>query len=178
MEEKLLAIVDRYKSGRSTLVGVLQDVTQAFGYLPEEALREISRASEVPVSLFYSLATFYKSFRLEPIGKKHVCVCVGTACHVRGAAQVVDVFERELSIKAGQTTPDGNFTLETVNCLGACALGPLVTVNGEYHSKLDQKAAQKLLKKLGGGQKAEAQEAEALGAESPGADAVGADAQA
>lgn len=169
MEEKLQAIVDRYNSGRSTLVGVLQDVTQDFGYLPEEALREISRAIEVPVSLFYSLATFYKSFRLEPIGKKHVCVCVGTACHVRGASQVVDVFERELNIKAGQTTPDGNFTLETVNCLGACALGPLVTVNGEYHSKLDQKAAQKLLKKLD--QKAEAQEAEAQGAESPGADA-------
>jgi NADH:ubiquinone oxidoreductase subunit E len=160
MEEKLQAIVDRYKSGRSTLVGVLQDVTQDFGYLPEEALREISRAIEVPVSLFYSLATFYKSFRLQPIGKKHVCVCVGTACHVRGSAQVVDVLERELSIKAGQTTPDGNYTLETVNCLGACALGPLVTVNGEYHSKLDQKGAQKLLKKLGGGQKAEAQEAE------------------
>jgi NADH-quinone oxidoreductase subunit E len=159
MEEKLQAIVERYNSGQSTLVGVLQDVTQAYGYLPEEVLREISRAIEVPVSLFYSLATFYKSFRLEAIGKQHVCVCVGTACHVRGAAQVVDVLERELAIKAGQTTPDGNYTLETVNCLGACALGPLVTVNGEYHSKLDQKGALKLLKRLGG--KTEAQEAEA-----------------
>jgi NADH-quinone oxidoreductase subunit E len=150
MEEKLQGIVDRYRSGRSTLVGVLQDVTQAFGYLPEEALREVSRAIEVPVSLFFSLATFYKSFRLEAIGRKHVCVCVGTACHVRGAPQVVEVFERELGIKAGQTTADGNYTLETVNCLGACALGPLATVNGEYHSKLDQKGAQKLLKKLSG----------------------------
>jgi NADH-quinone oxidoreductase subunit E len=159
MEEKLQNIVDRYKSGRSTLVGVLQDVTQDYGYLPEEVLREISRVIEVPVSLFYSLATFYKSFRLQPIGKKHVCVCVGTACHVRGAAQVVDVFERELAIKAGETTPDGNYTLETVNCLGACALGPLVTVNGEYHSKQDQKAALKLLKQIGG--QAGAQEAEA-----------------
>ncbi len=149
MEEKLQTIVDRYKSGRSTLVGVLQDVTQDFGYLPEEVLREISGAIEVPVSLFFSLATFYKSFRLEALGKKHVCVCVGTACHVRGAAQVVDVFERELGIKAGQTTPDGNYTLETVNCLGACALGPLVTVNGEYHSKQDQKGALKLLKQIG-----------------------------
>ncbi len=149
MEEKLQTIVDRYKSGRSTLVGVLQDVTQDFGYLPEEVLREISGAIEVPVSLFFSLATFYKSFRLEALGKKHVCVCVGTACHVRGAAQVVDVFERELKVKAGQTTPDGNYTLETVNCLGACALGPLVTVNGEYHSKQDQKGALKLLKQIG-----------------------------
>jgi NADH:ubiquinone oxidoreductase subunit E len=149
MEMKLQTIVDRYRSGKSTLVGVLQDVTQEFGYLPEEVLREISRQIEVPVSLFYSLATFYKSFRLEAIGKKHVCICVGTACHVRGAAQVVDVFERELKIKAGQTTPDGNYTLETVNCLGACALGPLVTVNGEYHSKMDQKGSLKLLKALG-----------------------------
>jgi NADH:ubiquinone oxidoreductase subunit E len=161
MEQKLQTIVDRYKSGRSTLVGVLQDVTQEFGYLPEETLREVSGAIEVPVSLFYSLATFYKSFRLEPIGRKHVCVCVGTACHVRGATQVVDVFERELSIKAGQTSADGNFTLDTVNCLGACALGPLVTVNGEYHSKLDQKGAQRLLKKIAGSPEAEAQGAEA-----------------
>jgi NADH-quinone oxidoreductase subunit E len=160
MEEKLQTIVDRYQSGRSTLVGVLQDVTQDFGYLPEEVLREISRAIEVPVSLFYSLATFYKSFRLEAIGKKHVCVCVGTACHVRGAAQVVDVLERELKVKAGQTTPDGNYTLETVNCLGACALGPLVTVNGEYHSKMDQKGALKLLKQIGA-RETEAKEAEA-----------------
>ncbi len=158
MEEKLQTIVERYKSGRSTLVGVLQDVTQEFGYLPEEVLREVSRAIEVPVSLFYSLATFYRSFRLEALGKKHVCICVGTACHVRGAAQVVDVFERELKIKAGQTTPDGNYTLETVNCLGACALGPLVTVNGEYHSKLDQKGAQKLLKHLAGAAEPEAAE--------------------
>jgi NADH-quinone oxidoreductase subunit E len=158
MEEKLQSIVDRYKSGRSTLVGVLQDVTQEFGYLPEETLREISKAIEVPVSLFFSLATFYKSFRLEAIGKKRVCVCVGTACHVRGAAQVVDVFERELALKAGQTSPDGNYTLETVNCLGACALGPLVTVNGEYHSKIDQKGALKLLKKMAGSQETEAEE--------------------
>ena len=155
MEEKLTAIVERYNSGRSTLVGVLQDVTQAYGYLPEETLREISAAIQVPVSLFYSLATFYKSFRLQPIGKKHVCVCVGTACHVRGAPQVVDVLERELKIKAGETSPDGSFTLETVNCLGACALGPLVTVNGEYHSKLDQKGALKLLKQVRGSGEAE-----------------------
>jgi len=162
---KLARIVERYKNGRISLIAVLQEISQEFGYLPEEVLREVSGQIEVPISLFYSLATFYKSFRLEAIGRKHVCVCVGTACHVRGAAQVVDVMERELAIKAGQTTADGNYTLETVNCLGACALGPLVTVNGEYHSKLDQKGAQKLLKQLGGGHKAEAQETEAQGAD-------------
>jgi NADH-quinone oxidoreductase subunit E len=143
---KLTKIVERYKIGKSSLIAVLQDISQEFGYLPEEVLREVSGAIEVPISLFYSLATFYKSFRLQPIGKKHICVCVGTACHVRGADKVVDVLERELSLKPGETAADGNYTLDTVNCLGACALGPLVTVNGEYHSKMDQKKIARLLK--------------------------------
>lgn len=146
--EKMQTIIDRYKSGTSTLVGVLQDISQQYGYLPEEVLREVSQAIEAPISLFYSLATFYKSFRLQPLGKKHVCVCVGTACHVRGADKVVDVFERELAVKPGGTTADGEYTLETVNCLGACAMGPLVTVNGEYHGMMDQKKATKLLRQI------------------------------
>jgi NADH:ubiquinone oxidoreductase subunit E len=102
----------------------------------------------VPISIFYSLATFYSSFRLEPIGRKHVCVCVGTACHVRGAAKIVETLERDLQIEAGETSKDGNYTLETVNCVGACALGPLVTVNGEYHGKMDQKKITRLVKSL------------------------------
>jgi NADH-quinone oxidoreductase subunit E len=143
---KLANIIERYKSGKSSLIAVLQEISQEFGYLPEEALREASAQIEVPISLFYSLATFYKSFRLQPIGKKHICVCVGTACHVRGADKVVDTLERELGIRGGETTADGNYTLDTVNCLGACALGPLVTVNGDYHSKMDQKKITRLLK--------------------------------
>jgi NADH-quinone oxidoreductase subunit E len=143
---KLAKIIERYRSGRSSLIAVLQEISQEFGYLPEEVLREVSGRIEVPISLFYSLATFYKSFRLEAIGKKHICVCVGTACHVRGSDKVVDTLERELGIREGDTTADGNFTLDTVNCLGACALGPLVTVNGEYHSKMDQKKIARLLK--------------------------------
>lgn len=146
--EKLQSIVERYRSGKSSLIAVLQDISQEYGYLPEEILHEVSRRIEVPISIFYSLATFYSSFRLEPIGKKHVCVCVGTACHVRGASKVVDTLERDLQIKAGETSKDGNFTLETVNCVGACALGPLVTVNGEYFGKMDQKKVSKLSKSL------------------------------
>lgn len=146
--EKLQSIIERYKSGKSSLIAVLQDISQEYGYLPEEILHEVSRQIEVPISIFYSLATFYSSFRLEPIGKKHICVCVGTACHVRGASKVVDTLERDLQIKAGETSKDGNFTLETVNCLGACALGPLVTVNGEYFGKMDQKKISKLSKNL------------------------------
>ncbi len=148
MSEKLESIVERYRSGKSSLIAVLQDISQEYGYLPEEVLQETSRLIEVPISIFYSLATFYKSFRLEPIGKKHICVCVGTACHVRGASKVVDTLERELRLKAGETSQDGSYTLETVNCLGACALGPLVTVNGEYYGKMDQKKITRLLKTL------------------------------
>jgi NADH-quinone oxidoreductase subunit E len=148
IEEKLQRIADRYKSGESSLIAVMQDINQEYGYLPEEVLEQVSTLIEVPISIFYSLATFYSSFRLEPIGKKHVCVCVGTACHVRGAAQIVDTLERDLQIAPGETSKDGNFTLETVNCVGACALGPLVTVNGEYYGKLDQKKISRLVKSL------------------------------
>jgi len=155
MDDKTQTIIERFNSGRSTLVGVLQDISQEYGYLPEELLREVSARIEVPISLFYSLATFYKSFRLQPIGRKHVCVCVGTACHVRGADQVVDTLERELRIRAGETSGDGAYTLETVNCLGACALGALVTVNGEYHSKMEQKKVTRLLKSIRAEQPAE-----------------------
>ncbi len=146
--EKLESIVERYRSGKSSVTGVMQDISQEYGYLPEEVLQEVSRLIEVPISIFYSLATFYSSFRLEPIGKKHICACVGTACHVRGASQVVDTLERDLQIAPGETSKDGNFTLETVNCVGACALGPLVTVNGEYHGKMDQKKITRLVKSI------------------------------
>ena len=146
--EKLQSIAERYKSGKMSLIAVMQDISQEYGYLPEEVLQEVSRLIEVPISIFYSLATFYSSFRLEPIGKKHVCVCVGTACHVRGASQVVDTLERDLQLTAGETSKDGNFTLETVNCLGACALGPLITVNGEYYGKMDQKKVARLIKSI------------------------------
>ena len=146
--EKLQSIVERYKSGKSSLIAVMQDISQEYGYLPEDVLQEVSRLIDVPISIFYSLATFYSSFRLEPIGRKHICVCVGTACHVRGAAKIVETIERDLQIKAGETSMDGDYTLETVNCVGACALGPLVTVNGEYHGKMDQKKVTRLIKSI------------------------------
>jgi NADH-quinone oxidoreductase subunit E len=146
--QKLQTIVEQYQKGQSSLLAVMQDISQEYGYLPEEVLVDIARQIKVPISTFYSLATFYRSFRLKPIGRKHVCVCAGTACHVRGAEGIVDTLERELRLKPGETSQDGNFTLETVNCLGACALGPLVTINGDYHGKVDQKKAGKLLKAM------------------------------
>jgi NADH-quinone oxidoreductase subunit E len=144
----LAPVVDRYRGGEISLIGVMQEVSRLYGYLPEEVLNDLAGRIDVPISLFYSLATFYRSFRLQPIGRNHVCVCVGTACHVRGATPVVDALERELSLKAGETSQDLEFTLETVNCLGACALGPLVTVNGTYHGKQDQQSALKIIRRL------------------------------
>ncbi len=147
--DKLPGLIEKYNNENGTVIGLLQDIHEAYGYLPEEILNQVSAEIEVPLSTLYSLATFYSSFRLEPMGKHHICTCVGTACHVKGAPFVVDTIERELGIKAGETTPDGNFTFDTVNCLGACALAPLVVVDDEYHGKMDQKKAQKLVNAIG-----------------------------
>ncbi|HEB29859.1 MAG TPA: NADH-quinone oxidoreductase subunit NuoE [Spirochaetes bacterium] len=146
-EEKLDQIIEDFKIEQGTIIGLMQDILEIYRYLPEEALQKISSELEIPLAKLYTLATFYNSFRLEPVGKHHVCVCIGTACHVNGAPKIVDTLERELKIKAGETTEDNRFTLETVNCLGACALGPLVTVDKEYHGKIDQGKLKKLLKK-------------------------------
>ena len=145
-KNKIDLIIEKYREGRSSLVGLLQDVSEEFGYLSEDVLEKLSDRVNVPLSHMYSLATFYTSFRLDPLGKHHCSVCVGTACHVRGAEPVADEIERELNVRVGETTEDGNFTLEKVNCLGACALGPLVVIDGEYHGKLDQRKIAKLLK--------------------------------
>jgi len=145
--EKLDKLLEEYEKERGSLIGLLQDIHEEFGYLPEEYLREASRRLNIPLSRFYSLVTFYSTFRLEPIGKHHICACVGTACHVRGAPLIVDTIERELNIKAGETSADGEYTLDVVNCVGACALGPLVTVDGEFHGKMTQKTVKKLMKK-------------------------------
>jgi NADH-quinone oxidoreductase subunit E len=150
---ELEKIIEKYRTEQGSIVGVLQDISEAYGYLPEEVLHEVSRELEVPLSLLYSLSSFYASFRLEPRGDHHLCVCVGTACHVRGAQRIVDALERDLRIKAGETTVDRKFTVETVNCLGACALGPLVVLDGDYHGKMDQKKVSSLLKKAQAAQK-------------------------
>jgi NADH-quinone oxidoreductase subunit E len=146
-EERLEQIIQDYNEHEISLIAVLQEVSEIYGYLPEEKMEQVAQATGVPISRIYSLATFYRSFRLEPIGRSHICVCVGTACHVRGATQVVETIERELGLEAGETSEDLEYTLETVNCLGACALGPLVTINGEYHGKQTQSTIQKLVRK-------------------------------
>lgn len=130
---------------RGALIAVLEEIQERYGYLPEQALRLVSEHTDVPLVDVYGIATFYRAFSLVPRGKHMVCTCLGTACHVRGASKVVDEFERQLGIRAGQTTPDGEFTLETVNCLGACALGPVAVVDGRYASKVGRSKVRQLL---------------------------------
>jgi len=138
-------IVNSYDSDKEFLIHVLQDISSEYGYLPEPCLRRITERLNIPLTEVFSVATFYKAFSLEPRGKHLIHVCLGTACHVRGASQVLSKIERRLSIEAGQTSKDLMFTLKTVNCLGACALGPVVMVDGEYHGQMTQAKVDRLL---------------------------------
>ena len=130
------AILSEYRERRGLLVPILQDIQARYNYLPREALERVAERRHIPLSQVYSVANFYAAFSLEPRGKHIVSVCTGTACHVRGAPPVLEELERQLEIKAGQTSPDMMWTLLTVNCLGACALGPVVVVNDDYHGHM------------------------------------------
>ncbi|RTZ92429.1 MAG: NAD(P)H-dependent oxidoreductase subunit E [Deltaproteobacteria bacterium] len=146
--EKLDAILDRYDRNPAQLIPILQDVQAEENYLPREALEAISEKLDIPLVRLYSVATFYKAFSLKPRGKHIVQVCMGTACHVRGAPRILDKMVRDFGIQPGGTTKDMEFTLETVNCLGACALGPIVVVDGEYHGQMTTPKWDKLYKTL------------------------------
>jgi len=145
---KTKAIVKKRGGDKSALIAVLQDIQEAFNYLPKEALKAAAKAMNVPLSRVYEVATFYNSFSLKPRGEYIVKVCMGTACHVRGAAAIQDKMERALNIKPGETTLDKKFSLETVNCVGACALGPVVVINTEYHGQLTMAKVDKVIGKL------------------------------
>ena len=125
--------IDKYGTEKKALVQVLLDVNTHYNYLPENAVRYISEKLTVPVSKAYQVATFYTAFSLEPRGKHIVKVCMGTACHAKGAPRVLEEIERRLGIESGETTPDMRYSLETVNCLGCCALGPVVTIDDTYY---------------------------------------------
>ena len=145
LKQKVKSILHNHQRDKGMLVSILQDVQAEYSYLPEEVLVEVSQALGAPLSQVYSVATFFKAFSLEPRGRYLINVCLGTACHVRGAVKVLEAIERELNIKAGRTTKDLKFTLETVNCVGACALGPIVIVDGEYHGQMKTDRVKALL---------------------------------
>lgn len=135
-EEKLDQVIARYKTEKGALIPVLQQAQAIYGYLPEHVLKRISHALKIPIAKIYGVVTFYAQFRLAPMGRNVVSICLGTACHVRGGAKVLDTIEKQLTVKDGETTEDGRYTLEIVNCMGACGLAPVIAVNGEVHGRL------------------------------------------
>jgi NADH-quinone oxidoreductase subunit E len=144
----LEAILDRHNHDPANIIAILQDIQAEVNWLPEDDLREICTRLGIPPSKMMSLASFYRAFSLEPRGKHLVHVCLGTACHVRGAVRILGAIERELGIQAGETDARLDFTLETVNCLGACALGPIVVVDDEYHGQMTSAKATRLLQRI------------------------------
>ncbi|MBC8274420.1 MAG: NAD(P)H-dependent oxidoreductase subunit E [Chloroflexi bacterium] len=148
MNEKVTAIINKYDCDRGQLVSILQDIQAEYYYLPKEALVQISETMAIPASRVYDVATFFRAFSLEPRGKHLINVCLGTACHVRGAARILEQIERSLAIKRGGTTKDRKFTLETVNCIGCCAVGPAVKIDGEYFGQMSTDKVAGLLTKF------------------------------
>jgi len=144
--------LDTIMEGRSSqpnqLIEVLHDVQKSYGYIPREAIEFVSQGLGVPLIEVYRVASFYKAFRLKPSGKHVLTMCEGTACHVRGSHLLLDQAISQLGIKPGEVTPDGLFSIEQVNCLGTCALGPIVAENGSYHRHMTPAKLRKLIKTL------------------------------
>lgn len=130
------AIIDRYEGKESSILAILQDIQGKEKYLPKETLELVGERLRIPINKIYRIATFYRAFSLTPRGLHEIQVCLGTACHVRGGVRIVDRLRTELGIHPGETTPDRKFTLETVNCLGVCASGPIMVVDGHYFGKM------------------------------------------
>jgi NADH:ubiquinone oxidoreductase subunit E len=144
--------LDQILGGRHSqsnqLIEVLQDIQENYGYISEEAMQAVSQGLGVPLMEVYRVASFYKAFRLRPSGKNVLTMCMGTACHVRGARLLLDQATGQLGVKSGEVTSDGLFSIEHVNCLGACALGPIVTENGSYHHHMTPGKLRKLITTL------------------------------
>lgn len=132
--EEILALYPDAK--RELLIPILQEVQEAQGYLSQDAVVKIGQHLKLPASKIFGVATFYNQFRFQPLGRNHILVCRGTACHVKGSAAVLEAFCKALKIEPGQTTRDGTFSLEVVACIGACGLAPVIAINGEFHAKV------------------------------------------
>ena len=156
---KLELILKGRSSQPHQLIEVLHDVQESYGYIPEEAMREISITLGVPLIEVYRVASFYKAFKLKPSGKYVITICNGTACHVRGAQLLLDQAMSQLGIKPGEVTEDGLFSIEHVNCLGACALGPIASENGAYHHHMTPAKLRKFINSLSRAEKEEVKHA-------------------
>ena len=145
--EWIRKIVEKYGKNESGLIPILQDIQKAKGYLSEDGLSIVSTELKIPLSRVHALATFYKAFSLVPKGRYSIHVCLGTACHVKGAPKILDALERELDIKVGETTSNGLFDLEGVRCLGCCGLAPVMTVGDDLYGGVTQAKLPRILKK-------------------------------
>jgi NADH-quinone oxidoreductase subunit E len=144
MNPQLEAILSSRKKGRLDLIQILQDIQEAFGFLPEEALLEVAEYTGVPSSQVFGTASFYGQFRFSPVGRRKVMVCRGTACHVRGAPRILEEVEKVLGVKEGETTPDREYTLETVACIGCCGLSPCLMLDNEVQASLTPKKVREI----------------------------------
>ena len=143
---KVTEILERHGSKRERMIAILLDCQEKFYYLPREVLEAVAAGTNVPLTSVLAIATFFKAFSLKPIGRYPIRVCNGTACNIQGGPLLVDALERELKIKKGETTPDGQFGLDTLNCVGCCGLAPVITVGQEVHGKVKISAVPKLVK--------------------------------
>lgn len=140
-------VITQHSAAPSALISILHDIQSQYNYLPRQTLERVAEKLDLPLIQVYGVATFYTRFSLVPKGRNQIQVCLGTACHVRGGEHVADAVTRVLGINPGETSEDGEFSFDTVNCLGACALGPIMVVNGEYHGQTTGRKVTKVLKK-------------------------------
>ena len=173
-KEKIHAIIRKHKGAKKNLIAILLDIQSKYAYLPPEAIRFVAAELAIPLIDIIDVATFYRAFSLKPRGKHVITVCLGTACHVRGGTKILDEFERRLGLRAGETTADMKFTLETVACLGCCAIGPVVVVGKDYYRHTTVPKVGAIMKKYQRGRNPEAatQAAKHGSAASPGPKAV------
>lgn len=148
MRDNIGQILKKYGNDKSQLVSILQDIQSEYNYLPREILEKLARKMDIPQSHVYSMATFFRAFSLSERGKHLVNVCLGTACHVRGADLIMESIERQLGIIRGQTTGDLAFTLESVNCMGCCATGPVVKIDEEYYGHMTNDKVEPMIDKF------------------------------
>jgi len=149
-EEKFLQVLKNYRGHESDLIPILQETQQQLSYLPGESLERIAKYLKIPASTVFGVATFYTQFKLVPLGRNVIKVCRGTGCHVRSSSQILTEIEKELAIKAGQTTPDLEYSIETVACFGSCALAPVVVINDRVYGRMTPEKVKKLLNHEGG----------------------------
>jgi NADH:ubiquinone oxidoreductase subunit E len=143
-------IVNKYERDRKHILAMFQDIQREYNYIPREAMNVLSEQLDVPLCKLYGIATFYKSLSLRPKGRNIIKVCDGTACHIRSSQLIMDELEKLLGIKPGETSRDGEFTLETVNCLGSCAIAPVMVINETYYGKVTPAKLRDIINKCGG----------------------------